>query len=131
MDTSIFLAKLIGPVLMAVSIAMLLRPQNMSAIMQQTLSAEQGQAWIFFLGILAMLGGLAIIITHSVWDSTWRVIITLFGWGLFVKGTIRLFTPDWAFKTASMIVSNKMLMKGIIIFLLIIGFYLSYRGFIV
>jgi hypothetical protein len=130
MDTSVFLAQLIGPVLVLVSIAMLLRPQSVSDMMQ-TLAAGQGQVWVFVLGIFALVAGLAMVVIHNVWDGTWRVIITLIGWMILLKGAVRLLAPDWALRTSSIMVSNKKLMQAFIFLLLLIGLYLSYRGFIV
>jgi|CXWL01.1.fsa_nt_gi hypothetical protein len=128
MDTSIFLAQLLGPVLLTVSVAMLARPKAMSDMMK-TFTTAQGQVWVFLLGLLAMIAGLSIVLVHNVWDGTWRVILTLFGWGLVIKGAIRLFFPEWALKTAGAVASNKALMKVCTFLLFVIGLYLSYRGF--
>jgi hypothetical protein len=47
----------------------------------------------FFMVILTLVLGLAIIATHNVWVAGWPVVVTLFGWILVVKSALFLLFP--------------------------------------
>lgn len=49
---------------------------------------------IYVTGVLAMLGGLAIVNSHDVWIWDWPVIITLFGWAMTIGGAVRMALPS-------------------------------------
>lgn len=91
MDTSLFLAKLIGPTLLAVSAAFLINQVNMREMAADFL---EHRGLIFLAGILTLLAGLAIVLTHNVWEWRWPVIITIFGWLSVIGGAFRIIFPD-------------------------------------
>ena len=88
---SIWLAKLLGPVVVALSIPMMFRPKRLLQITEEFLEQP---ALILISGILAMIAGVAIINTHNLWMFRWPVIITLFGWALALGGAVRIIAPD-------------------------------------
>ncbi|MBI2048554.1 MAG: hypothetical protein HYT30_01345 [Parcubacteria group bacterium] len=130
MDTSVYIAQLVGPVLLTVGIAMFIRPQAVPNMIQ-TLVAGQGELLTFFLGMCAMLAGIAIVLSHNIWEASWRGIITILGWGMIIKGIVRILVPEWALRTSGMVSSNTFIMKCTAFVLFLIGLYLSYRGFVV
>jgi len=91
MSTSIFLAKLIGPILLAIGVGMLLNGKVYRGLAREFLHS---QALIYLSGVLAMLGGLAIILSHNVWTADWRVLVTLLGWLAAVGGVVRIVLPQ-------------------------------------
>ena len=91
MDTSLFLARMIGPVLLAIGIALLINQRSVREMATEFLASK---ALIFMSGVLSLLGGLAIVLTHNVWDASWPVAITLFGWFLAIGGAFRIIFPD-------------------------------------
>jgi hypothetical protein len=91
MDTSLFLAKLIGPILLSVSAAVLINMDNMR---QMAADFIEHRGLIFLTGVLTLLGGLAIVITHNDWVLGWPVIITIFGWLSVIGGIFRIVFPD-------------------------------------
>jgi hypothetical protein len=91
MDTSLFLAKLIGPLLLAISAAMLVNQDNMRDMARDFL---EHRGLIFLAGILTLLGGIAIVLTHNVWEWRWPVIITILGWLSVIGGAFRIIFPD-------------------------------------
>lgn len=126
MDTSIFLAQLMGPVLFIAAIALMLRPSIVKDFLR---AGQDNRAGIFFMGIVGIVLGLAIVLSHNVWDGTWRTTITIIGWIAIIKGTGRLLAPEWGFAAAQKFASNKALMKIVVAVLFVVGLYLSYRGF--
>ena len=77
MGTSLYLARLIGPVLLVVGASMLLDPAGYSAISRGMLDDP---ALIYLAAVLGLLGGVALVLAHNVWVADWRVVITLLGW---------------------------------------------------
>jgi len=91
MDTSIFLARLIGPVMLAVGASMLINRENALAMAEDFL---EHRGLIFLAGIITLVTGLAIVLTHNVWEASWPVIITIIGWLCIFGGIFRMAFPD-------------------------------------
>jgi hypothetical protein len=91
MQTSIFLAQLIGPVALVAAIALFLNAAAYRAMAQEFLHSP---ALIYLSGLLTMTAGLAIVLNHNVWTADWRVIITLFGWAATLGGALRIALPE-------------------------------------
>ena len=90
MDTSLFIARLIGPLLLAVGAPTLINQANMRQMATDFLTSRP---LVFVAGFLTLLGGLVIVNTHNVWHG-WPVIITIFGWLCVFGGAIRILIPD-------------------------------------
>ena len=96
MQTSVFLARLIGPVMLVVGIAIFLNQRAFRDMAEEFLASR---ALLFLSGLLIMPMGAAIVLTHNVWTADWRVLITLFGWLNAIGGAVRLLAPDWIMRT--------------------------------
>jgi RsiW-degrading membrane proteinase PrsW (M82 family) len=79
-------------------------------------------------GFLGVFGGLAIILSHNVWEMSWRVVITLFGWGALIKGITYVTFPGLIMRTGISLFEGKWRKISLAIALLV-GCYLSYHGF--
>jgi len=91
MQTSIFLAKLMGPVFLAMGAGMLLNGAIFHPMAEQYLSSY---AFIYISGLLALPLGIAILLAHNVWAPDWRVLITLLGWVMMIGGVFRIVYPQ-------------------------------------
>ncbi len=91
METSLFLARLMGPAAIVMGAAMLINPVNMREMANDFL---EHRGLIFLAGILTLVAGLAIVLTHTVWVAGWPVIITIIGWLSVVGGIFRIVFPD-------------------------------------
>jgi hypothetical protein len=93
MLTSVYLARLIGPVMLAVGIGILVSPGA-----YRTLAGEflKSTALVYLSGLLTMTAGLAILLAHRVIAPDWRTLITLLGLAMLVGGAIRIIVPDRA-----------------------------------
>jgi hypothetical protein len=92
MSTSIFLARLIGPVMLVIGLAVFANQRAFRDLAEEFLASR---ALMFHSGLLIMPAGLAIVLTHNVWTADWRVLITIFGWLNVVGGAIRLVGPPF------------------------------------
>jgi hypothetical protein len=97
MSTSLFLARLIGPVMLVVGLAVFANPRGFRDMSEEFLASRP---LMFLSGLLIMPAGLAIVLTHNVWTADWRVVITIFGWLCTIGGALRLFAPAYLLRTA-------------------------------
>jgi hypothetical protein len=91
MQTSIFLAKLIGPFALALGAALLVNGAAFRTLANEFLTAP---ALIFLSGIITLPAGLAIVLTHNVWTPDWRALVTLVGWLALITGAVRMIAPQ-------------------------------------
>lgn len=92
MSTSIFIARLIGPVMLVTGLAALMKSRDLRAIGEEFLDSR---ALMFLGGLITMSAGLAIVLTHNIWTADWRVIVTLFGWLTTIAGAMRIVAPPF------------------------------------
>jgi len=90
MATSIFLARLIGPVAIAGAVGMFLNGAAFRAMAQEFLRSP---ALIYLSGLLTMTAGLAVVLNHNLWVADWRVLLTVFGWLAAIGGAVRIALP--------------------------------------
>jgi len=90
MQTSVFLAQLIGPLFLVMGLGMLVNGEGYRSMAQEFLASP---ALIYVAGLLAFVPGLAIVLLHNVWVFDWRLIITLLGWLSLIGGIFRLLFP--------------------------------------
>jgi hypothetical protein len=95
MSTSLFLARLIGPVMLVVGLAVFANPRGFREMSEEFLASR---ALMFLAGLIIMPAGLAIVLTHNIWTADWRVLITVFGWLCAIGGALRLFGPLFVLK---------------------------------
>ena len=128
MQRSIFLAKLIGPLLAVCGVALIFNADAFRTIGDEIVKSP---ALVYIAGLLALTAGLAIVNTHNEWTPDWRVAITLLGWLCVVIGIIRLvFVGSIGVIAGSVlaIVSNGWIVgEGIVI--LALGTWLSFKGY--
>jgi hypothetical protein len=86
MPTSIFLAKLLGPVLVLVAINLFLNPRTFRTMASEIVKSV---TLVYLFGIMDFIAGLAILLVHNVWALHWYVLITLLGWLLLLRGIAR------------------------------------------
>lgn len=94
MNNSRAIARLIGPVLLVVGIGMafglMLEGPSYGNLLREFIA---NRALIFLTGVLALAAGVAIVNAHNVWAPDWRVIITVLGWLLVLRGIMLIVFP--------------------------------------
>jgi hypothetical protein len=91
MQTSIFLAKLIGPVALVAAVSLFL---NRTAYRAMAMEFMRSPALIYLSGLLTMTAGVAIVLAHNRWALAWPLLITIFGWLATVGGAVRIALPQ-------------------------------------
>jgi hypothetical protein len=126
MPPSIFLARLIGPVLAVLGIAMLLDPQGYLAMVEDFLA---NRPLIYVSAALGLLGGVALVLANNIWAANWRIIITLLGWISIIDSTFWLLMPRAMQRAVNPLLTPTMpLIAGAVTVLL--GIVLCYFGYL-
>jgi len=126
MESSIFLAQLIGPILIVLGVGMLAQPQGYRAVAEEFLASP---ALIYIAGLLALVPGLAIVLTHNVWPFDWRLIITLLGWLATIGGIFRLLMPAQVRRIGTAALARRGWLRGSGVVVVALGAVLAFFGY--
>ena len=126
LQTSIFLARLIGPLLLIVGAGILIHPKPFRGMVDEVVKSV---TLVYLFGLIDFGAGLAIVLVHNVWLPNWRVLITLIGWLLLIRGAVRILIPDKIMPYGAKILRNKKTLpiSGVVIGIL--GLVLCYFGY--
>ena len=128
MDTSILLARLIGPLFVVVSIGFFINREHYTRMTESFLKNAE---LYYFSGALAFVAGIAIITFHNLWVTDWRLIITVIGWLSLAKGIVRILFPNVGAKYSTKLQDSPTVFRVLAVLLLIFGGWLSYLGFLI
>jgi len=123
MQSSLNIARLVGPVLSAIGIGMLANQPTYREMATQFLA---GLPFIYFSRVLMLVAGLAILNVHSDWTPDWRSTVTAIGWVLTCVGTFRIIAPQFANFVATSIIANAGFFTGLGIFLVVVGGFVTF-----
>lgn len=123
MDLSIFLSKLLGIYYLIFGLSWLIRRKQVEAAVKEVMNSV---GMLAVSGAFMTLFGLAMVLNHSMWETSWRGLVTLIAYIILVKGALRFGFPKESKKILNFALQNKSFMIPIV---LIIGIYLTYMGF--
>jgi hypothetical protein len=126
MSPAVFIARLAGPFFIAAAVGMLLNRAIYAAMIAEFVHSY---ALIYIAGLLALVGGLAILNVHRAWTSDWRVIITVLGWLMVIGGVVRIVLPQLTAAIANAIYSGPTAMVILALITLALGGFLSFQGY--
>ncbi len=126
MQTSIFLARLLGPLLVLAAVALLTNPRMFRTVTQDVIGSVTS---LFMLGSIEVVAGLAIVLTHNVWVADWRLLITLIGWLLLIRGAARILLTERFARFAGKAVSGGRLFQVAGVVLAVFGLVFCYFGY--
>ncbi len=125
MELSLLLAKVIGVGLVLVAASMLFNRKNIDLLFD----AYKSAAAVYITGIVEIFLGLSLVISHNIWAADFRVIITIIGWMLLVRGVGRIFAPARIPQLLGRFKTMGSFFVPLLVFILLIGAYLAYAGF--
>ncbi len=126
MDTTLFLAQLWGPAILAVGIGIFVSRSYYIRIYRDL---EKEALAVLVFGMVMMIAGIAQIMYHNVWDTLPQIIISIIGWGTLVKGTVFIVAPRIVDKTGDGWVKTGLIpLAGACT--VIIGAYLSWFAYL-
>ncbi|MFP6602486.1 MAG: hypothetical protein VB862_08155 [Pirellulaceae bacterium] len=125
MELSLFLAKMFGIYLLTFAALLTIRGKAFVKLLEEFL---QDRKMVFLSGTILLAIGLAMAITHNVWELNFRGIISFMGYGFIAKGILRVGWPEIPAKAGPAVlksVSHWFLIGGA----LLAGGYLTWAGF--
>ena len=126
METSILLAKLIGPLFVIIAIGMIINPAHYRAMITRFISNPE----LYYLsGAISFVTGLAVVLHHNLWVADWRLAITILGWLAILKGVLRILFPTLGREVANTGLFSRTSLFVMSALLLILGAWLSVKGF--
>ncbi|MEJ2434830.1 MAG: hypothetical protein P8Y53_17325 [Pseudolabrys sp.] len=126
MQTSIYLARLMGPIGIAIGAGMLVNSRVYRRMAEEFL---ESYALIYFSGLIAGTAGLAVVLAHNVWSADWRVVVTLLGWAAFVGGIVRIVLPQFTRTIGNAMFERPLVFKIGGAITLALGLGLGYEGY--
>jgi hypothetical protein len=126
MELSYFLAQLFGLTLAIYAVALMQQPKLISSMMKEL--GENSLTTLLF-SFVAITGGLAVVLTHNVWEWSWVVIITIFGWASLLKGITFLMAPKLLSKVGGGVYGTPGKTRLTLFVALVFGLYLAGIGF--
>jgi hypothetical protein len=126
MQTSIFLARLLGPALLLVGASILI---NQAYYRGMTREFVASRPLMYLAALIGVLAGGAIVLVHNVWTADWRVLITLLGWINLVRGALSLLLPEQTFGFAGRFMAGRHMPMAAGIFAAVLGLILSFFGY--
>ncbi|MBT3413294.1 MAG: hypothetical protein HOJ15_00460 [Candidatus Jacksonbacteria bacterium] len=97
MELSIFLGKVVAWYLVIAGASILI---NRNFIKEYTKGFSKNAALLYFAGVISLIIGLMMVISHNIWASDWRVVVTIVGWLALLKGIVLLVSPSSMIKVA-------------------------------
>lgn len=125
METSIFLAQLMGTFSLIMGFSMLAKRKMLISIFHEL---SNSRALSYILGTLIFLLGLLVILNHNVWELSPRIAITIVGWVILIEGGSYLFVSKETLKKYLAFLDNRKIYYIIAVGYLILGSYLAYFG---
>ena len=125
--TTVFLGKLLGLYLVAISVGMLAnRRKTMATINEMARSGP----WMLFSGMVATTAGLAVALGHQVWTGgALPVVVTVMGWAALLKGVMLLLVPGDRIAAAYKGVGFERFFHVWMIAVLAIGLWVTWMAF--
>ena len=127
MQTSIYIAKLMGPVIGVAGLGFLV---NRRAFQEMASDFLESTGIIVMSGMLALLMGLVVVNAHNVWVADWPVIITIFGWLAVIGGIMRITMTETVKSIARAMLGYSKFITVEAFILTGLGAYLSYVGYL-
>ena len=125
MQASYAIARIAGPVMAVVGIAVLINDRAYVQFGRQLLDSSP---LVIMSGVLALTGGLAILNAHPRWTADWRSIVTGLGWLLSLVGVFRIFAPDLVHFVGAP--ANPIVTGTFAILFLATGGLLTFKGYV-
>jgi hypothetical protein len=90
METTLFLAKVIGLYFLVIGLHMALRGKELRLMFE---AFAENRPLTYLASVFALILGLLLVVSHNVWVAGWPVIVTLLSWLVLIKAIAYLLLP--------------------------------------
>ncbi len=124
--TTIFLAQLWGPILLAVALGIFFSASYYRRIYREL---EKDSLAVLLFGMTATAAGIAHVLFHNSWASTPEIVVSLLGWGLLLKGMLFIIAPGFVDRAGDRWAKLKLIpFAGALT--LLVGLYLTWFAYL-
>ena len=102
MEFTLIVAKALGIYLVISGLFLLLRGKTVPKLLADFFGHP---AFVYLTGAILVIFSSVFLLDHNLWDGTWKTVITIFAWAVFIKGVAYIFVPE----TLHNMVSKKLL----------------------
>ena len=127
METSIFIAKILGSFYLLVGFGFLINADYYRKVYNDIIKSS---SHVFLWSPLTFVVGFLLVYYHNIWVKDWTVIITIVGWIALIKGILLIVFPKSLIDFSKSFLKKKECMAWCSVCALILGFVLAYFGFI-
>ena len=126
MNISLFLAQVFGIYLIVAGVSLVLKYRAWCQIADDFI---ENTSLMHIVGMFVFIMGLLLILSHNVWESSWRVVITILSWLVFLKGMAFFLLPHNTLTRFVRLINNKNWYIVVGTINIIFGIYLTSKGF--
>lgn len=126
MNISKFLGKVTGIYFLIISISMLL---HMDQFITHVNNLMGNASLMFVTGFFTLILGILLVVSHNIWEGSWRLIITIIGWVTLLKGVTIFLYPQFIDNITISFTQNTHIAYASAIIELLLSLLLLYFGF--
>jgi hypothetical protein len=126
MELTSFLAQLMGFFIVIMGASMLLRREVVVHAVEDIFSSR-GTA--FLIGLLEVIGGLLLVLNHSIWTGNIAIVVTLLGWLMLFEGIMYITVSEKTLKEMIVWLHKKRVYYVFCGIYILIGFFLLYGSY--
>jgi len=125
MESTLFLAKIMGVMFAVIGLAILF---DTKYYMKAFEDFFKNKGLMYVTGFIILIMGLLLVLVHNRWTEDWTVVITILAWLTFLKGLFFMLFPSWMVGFSKKFMTKSYL-TGSGVFALLLGLCLIYKGF--
>lgn len=91
MEMTLIAAKILGLYLVVSGLFLLLRGKTVPHLLKDFFGHP---AIMYLAGVILIFLSALFLMEHNIWDGTWRTLVTVFAWAVFLKGLGYIFFPE-------------------------------------
>lgn len=119
-----YLAEIWGISLVIVCLALLIRQKHLKKLFPSVESDDSLFSW----GLVTLVIGIAMVLSHNIWVKDWQVVITIIGWISLIKGMSLLFFTEYT-KSCVKKLENAPFLPFLLFIGIFMGLIITYLGF--
>lgn len=126
MEISKFLSKVIGLYEIIISIAILTNMQQFTVGIQGLMNND---SLMLYIGCITIIMGILLVVSHNLWQWSWRVLVTIVAWVVLLKGISILLVPHTSDQITMYFITNSNFAYSVAVTDLLLGLLFCYFGF--
>ena len=95
MEISLIVAKVLGIYMVISGLVLIFRQKTVAYLLRDFFNHP---AVVYLTGVILVFLSSLFLLQNNIWDFTWRTVVTIFVWSIFVKGLAYIFVPEMLHK---------------------------------